>query len=121
MTPLLRDEWRRHQSLFAAQWLAEMRSKRKVEEVEDLPNETLRREASPKKSVQKDLYLVEAALNADRIVISLDELARTELALPTAAEVMWVNPVLGGGHVIYWLNRGADAVEDWRLGPGTEQ
>jgi hypothetical protein len=93
-----------------------MTSKRKVEEVADVPNEVLRQEAPARRSVQKDLYLVEAALNTDKIVISLDELARVELALPTAAEVMWVNPVTDGGHVIYWLNRGAEQVEDWKLG-----
>jgi hypothetical protein len=116
MTPLLRNEWKRHQSLFAARWLAEMASKRKVDGIADAPNEALRNEAPARKSVQKDLYLVEAALVTDKIVISLDELARTELALKTAAEVMWVNPVKEGGHVIYWLNKGAEPVDAWKLG-----
>jgi len=116
MTPSLRAEWKLHRSLFAARWLAEMTSKRKVEDIADLPNELLRRQAPARRSVQKDLYLVEAALNTDRIVISLDELARGELALAAAAEVMWVNPVAQGGHVTYWLNKGAESVEEWMLG-----
>jgi hypothetical protein len=116
MTPLLRNEWKRHQSLFAARWLAEMTSKRKVDGIADIPHEALREEAPARKSVQKDLYLVEAALTTDKIAISLDELARTELALPSTAEVMWVNPVKEGGHVIYWLRNGAEPVEEWKLG-----
>ncbi len=116
MTPLLRGEWARHRSLFSKLWLAEMTSKRKVDELADAPNEALRAEAPARRSVQKDLYLVEAALNTDEIVISLDEVARAELALPAASEVMWVNPVVGGGHVVYWLNNGAEPVDEWRLG-----
>lgn len=54
------------------------------------------------------MHLIEAALVSDRIVISLDDHARTELCVPIAAEVMWINPVAQGGHVIYWLRNGAD-------------
>jgi predicted nucleic acid-binding protein len=118
MTPLLRAEWNRHQSRFAAIWLAEMRSKRKVEEIADVPSEPLRKEAPQRRSVQKDLYLVEAALATDKIVASLDELARTELALTACTDVMWVNPVDEGGHVIYWLRNGAAWMEEWKLGHG---
>ncbi len=116
MTPLLREEWKRHQSLFAARWLAEMTSRRKVEEFPDLPNEDVRREAPVRRSVQKDLYLVEAALTTDRVVISLDERARIELALVASAEVMWISPVQQGGHVIYWLKNGAPSRDEWKLG-----
>ena len=116
MTPLLREEWKQHQSLFAARWLAEMTSKAKVEAIADLRNEDLRAEAPGTASAQKDLHLVEAALATDKIVISLDNRARMELSVPAAAEVMWVHPVDEGGHVIYWLNKGAEPVDDWKLG-----
>ena len=116
MTPLLREEWNRHQSLFARAWLAEMTSKAKVEAIADVRNEELRAQAPSSASAQKDLHLVEAALVTDRIVISLDDRARTELAVDAAAEVMWVHPVDEGGHVIYWLNKGAESVEEWKLG-----
>lgn len=115
MTPQLRAEWIKHQSLFAARWLAEMRSKRKVENFADVRNEELRADAPNTPSAQKDLHLIEAALATDRIVISLDEPARVELSLKSTAEVMWVNPVNEGGHVIYWLNKGAEPVDDWKL------
>jgi hypothetical protein len=117
MTPLLRAEWNKHQSLFAARWLAEMRSRGKVEDLADVRNEALRAEAPGTVSAQKDLHLIEAALATDKIVISLDDRARTELSVPAAAEVMWVHPVEEGGRVIYWLNKGAEPVDEWRLGP----
>jgi hypothetical protein len=116
MTPALRTEWKSHQSLFAARWLAEMTSKGKIEAVPHFQNEQLRAEAPGTRSAQKDLHLVEAALATDRIVISLDETARAELSVPAAAEVMWVHPVDEGGHVIYWLNKGAETVNEWKLG-----
>jgi len=116
MTPLLRAEWSNHQSLFAARWLADMTSKAKVEAIAHVRNEDLRAEAPGTVSAQKDLHLVEAALATDKIVISLDNRARPELAVPAAAEVMWVHPVDEGGHVIYWLKNGAEPVNDWKLG-----
>jgi hypothetical protein len=118
MGALLREEWNRHQSLFAARWLADMRSRGKVEDIADLRNEELRAEAPGTVSAQKDLHLVEAALVTDRIVISLDDRARTELSVPAAAEVMWVHPVDEGGRVIYWLRSGAALVKEWKLGRG---
>jgi len=116
MTPPLRAEWKQHQSLFARAWLAEMTSKGKVEAIPHIENEQLRAEAPGTRSAQKDLHLVEAALATDRIVISLDETARVELSVPAAAEVMWVHPVDEGGHVVYWLNKGAEPVDAWKLG-----
>jgi hypothetical protein len=116
MTPLLRVEWKRHQSLFARAWLAEMTSRAKVEAIVDVPNQDLRAQAPGTVSAQKDLHLIEAALATDKIVISLDDKARVELSVPAAADVMWIHPVDKGGRVIYWLNKGGDAVEEWKLG-----
>ncbi|MGA2881051.1 MAG: hypothetical protein ABSG13_19040 [Bryobacteraceae bacterium] len=93
-----------------------MTSKAKVEAIADIPNEDLRAEAPGTVSAQKDLHLIEAALATDKIVISLDARARAELSVQAAAEVMWIHPVDEGGHVIYWLNKGAEPVEAWRLG-----
>ena len=116
MTPLLRLEWKRHQSLFARAWLAEMTSRAKVEGIADVRNEDLRAEAPATASAQKDLHLIEAALATDKIVISLDDTARAELSVPAAADVMWIHPVDEGGRVMYWLNKGAGVVDEWKLG-----
>jgi hypothetical protein len=115
MTPMLREEWNKHQSLFSARWLADMTSKAKVEDVADIQYEELRSEAPITASAQKDLHLIEAALLTDHIVISLDDRARTELSVPASEEVMWINPVDEAGHVIYWLNKGAGPVDAWKL------
>jgi len=94
----------------------EMTSKAKVDAMADVRNDKLRAEAPSTASAQKDLHLVEAALATDKIVISLDDRARTELSVPSAVEVMWVHPVDEGGRVIYWLNKGAEPVDEWKLG-----
>jgi hypothetical protein len=93
-----------------------MTSKAKVEAIADVQNEKLRAEAPGTVSAQKDLHLIEAALATDNVVVSLDDKARAELSVPAAAEVMWVHPVDEGGHVIYWLNKGAEPVDEWKLG-----
>jgi hypothetical protein len=116
MTPLLREEWKRHQSLFARAWLAAMTSRAKVEDIANVPNEDLRSQVPGTVSAQKDLHLIEAALATDKIVISLDDRARAELSVPAAADVMWIHPVDEGGRIIYWLNKGADVVDEWKLG-----
>jgi len=116
MTPLLRVEWKRHQSLFARAWLAEMTTRAKVEAIADVLSAELRAQAPGTVSAQKDLHLIEAALATDKIVISLDDRARAELSVPAAEDVMWVHPVDEGGRVIYWLNKGAEVVDEWKLG-----
>ena len=93
-----------------------MTSKAKVEDIADVQNDELRVQVPGTASARKDLHLIEAALATDNIVISLDDRARTELSLPAAAEVMWVNPVDERGHVICWLNKGAEPIEEWKLG-----
>jgi hypothetical protein len=116
MTPPLASEWDAHQSLFAARWRAEMRSRGKIVSLTIVLNESLRSQVPATGAVQKDLHLIEAALVTDRIVISLDDNARASFRVDAAKEVIWVNPVAEGGHVIYWLNKGASNVEEWKLG-----
>jgi hypothetical protein len=60
MTPLLREEWKRHQSLFARARLAAVTSEGKVQAVPDAGRGAL----------------VKAALATDKIVVSLDDTAR---------------------------------------------
>src|ERR1700730_3874163 len=76
MTPPLASEWDAHQSLFAARWRAEMRSRGKIVSLTSVLHESLRSQVPATGAVQKDLHLVEAALGVDRIVLSLDDNAR---------------------------------------------
>jgi hypothetical protein len=93
-----------------------MRSKRKVFDLVQVQHEELRTQLNVSlTAIQKDLHLIEAALATDRVVISLDDRARGQLSVEATKDVVWVNAVAEGGHVIYWLNHGANPVEEWKL------
>lgn len=79
MTGELAAEWRRHETLFAARWRAEMRSRGKIVDIEGIQNDEVRKQVRLSQAVEKDLHLVEAALATDRIVVSLDDRAQGDL------------------------------------------
>lgn len=93
-----------------------MTSRGKIVRLAEQSNETLRGQVPQTPAVVKDLHLIEAALAADRIVISLDDNARAFFRVDAAKEVVWVNPVDQGGHAICWLRQGANPVDEWKLG-----
>ena len=64
----------------------------------------------------KDVHLIEAALNADRIVASLDENARMLFHTAELNVVTWVNPVSERLRIRAWLEEGAPPVDEWKLG-----
>ena len=88
------DEWKRHGSNAAKDFIASMFAKRKVVPPQSLArNEELRNKLavtatsdSSRAAIEKDAHLLEAALQADRIVISRDETVPDSLP-----------PVLSGG------------------------
>jgi len=122
LSEILAAEWRRHQSRFAAEWVITMRSRGRIVDLRGLSNEPLREQLRAKgkgkirKAAEKDLHLVEAALEADQIVVSLDETAHADLITEATAKITWVNADVEGGHAIYWLRRGARPVKKWQLG-----
>ena len=116
LTATLAREWDRHQSLYATTWRAEMRSRKKIVDLADVPDEEVRRQVPGSGAVQKDLHLVEAALATDKIVVSLDDRAQAALCVDATRDVVWVNAVAEGGHAIYWLRNGANPVDEWKLG-----
>jgi hypothetical protein len=118
MTADLAQEWDRHQSLFAARWRADMRSRDKIVDIAIVANDQVRRQVVMSKAVAKDLHLIEAALATDQIVILLDDRAQIELRVEATKDVVWVNAVVQGGHAVYWLRNGAPPVEEWKLGWG---
>jgi hypothetical protein len=109
MTPELRDEWTRHESIYTAKWRHQMLGKGRNKkyrwlvprpEVPDLLDRVL--ETAPtrqaREAVAKDLLLIEAALVTDRRIISCDDRAREHFR--RAAEhieelrgIIWANPV----------------------------
>jgi predicted nucleic acid-binding protein len=122
LTPALAKEWKKHQSGFAAEWIIEMRSRRKVVDVALPENQMVRDQQAVKargkisKAVAKDLHLVEAALETDKAVVSLDEKARHDLLTEATAKITWVNCDVEGRRAIDWLRKGARPKKDWQLG-----
>lgn len=121
-------EWRRHRSRFARGWLTRMFSKRKVVLLGDVADATLRAKvaacalkASHRQAIEKDLHLVEAALLADRTVVSRDQTVREVLrtVVNTVSElrpILWMNPEIEEEDGAGWLARGAKDEPARRLG-----
>jgi hypothetical protein len=70
----------------------------------------------------KDILLLEAALETDRRVISLDDntarkyFARAAKTIPKLREIVWVNPDKPKEKPIEWLREGAPAADFRMLG-----
>jgi hypothetical protein len=123
LTPSLAEEWRRHQSKYTREWRKSMYASRKIRSFGEEENVGLRsRVLDPNAGEHmlavrlKDLPLIEAALRVDRIVVSLDEAARAAFHFQELNAVTWVNPVRERERMSSWLEEGAAAVEEWKLG-----
>ena len=128
MTPEIQDEWRTHQSRFTSTWRRSMESRKKVVRVPTSAHDQLygkiRRVVmrdQDYETMQKDFCLIDAALETDRIVISLDEVARwlfatTSQSVGELASVMWINPDKMVEQSITWLEHGAKSGRVHRLG-----
>lgn len=122
MTPDIKEEWDKHQSVFALRWRRRMVAKGKfvfLKEVSedkelwdkiDLIAATDRQRAD----MFKDLRLLEAAIATDKTVISLDDnTARTFFSqaavdINALKEIVWVNPdQVEEETPIEWLESGA--------------
>jgi hypothetical protein len=74
----------------------------------------------PVEAMLKDIHLIEASLWGDRIVVSLDDAARTHFARASSLasqikEVVWRNPVTEFDLGV-WLETGAKAEASMKLG-----
>lgn len=128
MTDEIAEEWKRHESGFARQWRVSMLARRKVHRSEAVPDSSLRRRIEELMStdrsefaVWKDACLVEAALDTDRVVVSLDDTVRVLLTLACEGvrelrAVAWVNPSKPDENAIPWLEQGARSEETRCLG-----
>ena len=120
MTRKISDEWKRHQSRFALEWRMSMDASRKVDRI-DLPGydelqDKVTNTADNENEIevmQKDLHLLEAAIETDMTIISLDETVRELFARSTQQvgeirEIIWVNPDrTTEEQPITWLQNGA--------------
>ncbi|HVU11630.1 MAG TPA: hypothetical protein VHD90_10140 [Phototrophicaceae bacterium] len=123
LTETLQEEWSRHaeQSAFSRYWQVEMAGRH--EKLLAVRNSTRNRplldkldqvvtDENIKARLRKDIHLVEAALLADKIVISMNERDRNHFhsyagEIEELRQIMWVNPTNSNEEVIEWLREGA--------------
>ncbi|WP_437755589.1 hypothetical protein [Sorangium sp. So ce1389] len=130
MPAAIRDEWNKHQSVFATRWRVAMVARKKLI-LDDTPSDALLRgeiEAvsatePAREAMLKDVHLVEAAQMADRTILSLDDTARGLFAsasprVRALRTIVWVNPGSEGDRAQAWLHDGAPPEPAYRLRPG---
>jgi len=120
-----REEWERHMSNFASDWLTKMVSKRKDYRTGTGISQSLKTrvlstaDGAEREAMEKDWHLIEAALDTDRMVASLDDEARG--LFKSAARqvggiggVVWVNPKELKDPK-RWLLQSNQALRQWQL------
>ena len=112
-------EWQRHRSNFTAGWLRSMMARRKGVVLKKVTHDELRTRINALSLdeqaldiIEKDLHLIEAALETDFIVISRDETARGLFQIASGEigvlkRIVWINPTHEEEHVKDWLSKGA--------------
>ncbi len=106
VTPDIREEWKRHQSRFTRKWKVSMAAHQKpLRDIEIEPvKEWLNLPAfapQHRAAVEKDLCLLEAALGADRVIVTRDDALRKALGTTPQGirlrdRIRWCNPVTDG-------------------------
>lgn len=127
MSKAISGEWRRHQSNFARRWRVSMVARKKLFLVNPSTNdglrEAIRQEAASRNELTemlKDAHLIEAAMAADGIVVSLDEEARgffSRIAggVGVLRVIRWLNPVDAEEEALAWLEGRMDLARKWLL------
>jgi hypothetical protein len=129
MTEAIRDEWNKHQSGFSRKWRTEMMSRRKVVDLETTGQAAVcekllatAESGTAREAMDKDFLLLEAALHADFIVISLDKKVRNLFSagarrVGEIRDIAWVNPDGDEAETVEsWLQKGADPKRSGTLG-----
>lgn len=126
LTSDIRSEWREHASRSARGWLREMVQSNRIVALEDVDYDVLRQaiEAyAPQEGVadlmQKDRHLIEAALETDLRILSLDDQVRAHFSrscdeINLIQDVLWANPRPPDEECIDWIVMGTPR-EDERL------
>jgi hypothetical protein len=118
----LREEWEDHMSGFTRVWLRSMTQRGRVvtDDFETSKRMRLKIEsaaATKRKEADallKDFHLIEAAMDNDRTVVSLDEVVRklfkaAAQSVEAIRKVVWVNPGKPAEDAVGWLRGGAKA------------
>lgn len=129
MSDPIRREWDQHQSRFAGLWRRSMVAKRKFRYLTDTRKpdlwtriQQLQFTERELRTLEKDWHLVEAALSADRIVVSGDLAVRELLlkasaSIPELRDLIWIDPQSDWADEWFdWLRSGAPHREAQTLG-----
>ncbi len=125
-TPAIREEWKRHQSVFARGWFTSMYARRKIAPPAVHDRAPIRRAVLSNRTltpgqvaqIEKDLHLIEAALGADKIILSLDARMRSLLrrvGITALRGVVWADPVEHPAEVQGFLNGSAGPLLAWTV------
>lgn len=109
MCPNLREEWKKHKSIFATKWLASMVARKKVVFIDPLKKIKISIEENMvdcknKEIALKDSHLIDAALAVDKIIVSNDNVAKNVFCnclfmRGEIGDVSWFNPVSDGSFI----------------------
>jgi len=128
LTNELANEWEKHESKYSKMWRFAMKSKRKIFVSGSGSRIDLFSEIAPyadtkkfRMALMKDIYLLQAALQSDRIILSTDDNAKSfynnvAFNVKHIADIMWVNPLVDFEDTITWLENGAPSESKRCLG-----
>jgi hypothetical protein len=121
LSPILKEEWAKHQSKYTSTWLRTMIAKRKFEFKQISEDQQLRVKitqhaatAEINEIMQKDIHLIETAQVTEKIVISMDNTVREHFKTVSSQihelkEISWANPHPDRQEsVITWLKDGCE-------------
>lgn len=103
-TESLRQEWKKHSSLLSRLWMGSMAAKKKPVKIGSeikiaLPQDELSEKDYD--AISKDLHILQTALAADKIIITLETklqeaLAKTQKTKRILNSIKWINPLNDG-------------------------
>ena len=128
LTRAIQEEWNNHQSIATLTWRRTMIAQKRICLIHAPADARLRQKVeecasseNKRKAMLKDIHLIEAAVQADKIVISMDETVRQcfrEIIhnIRPLAFVAWVNPCIIEETPLDWLQNGAELERERLLG-----
>lgn len=132
LTKTIQEEWNKHQSVATLIWRRTMIAQKRVCLIEAPTDEQLRQHIeqhatteNKRSAMLKDIHLVEAALQTDKIVVSMDETVRQCFHEATREvrklkQIAWVNPGKSEETPLDWLQNGAELERERLLGYSKE-
>lgn len=125
MCPNLRREWSKHKSMYATRWLASMIARKKVifiaskNKIKETIEERVE-DCKEKEIALKDSHLIDAALQADKIIASNDSIARNvfcglSVKVTEISNVSWFNAVSDGEFISEKLMCGSSIPSNYFL------